>query len=156
MSQGGNPRSSRRKRRGDEAQNLLPATVPVRTPLDPIRQGWGRLAWQCVWEVAYVQISKKKGRGLPPRLTAPSPKQAAKAGWGGHIASPIMHGEGREGGRRWVRWDQSLPAPTLVAPLQNCEAGETEGLIPTAGGGYPPGAGPHCRAGGYPQGLALP
>lgn len=156
MSQGGNPRSSRRKRRGDEAQNLLPATVPVRTPLDPIRQGWGRLAWQCVWEVAYVQISKKKGRGLPPRLTAPSPKQAAKAGWGGHIASPIMHGEGREGGRRWVRWDQSLPAPTLVAPLQNCEAGETEGLIPTAGGRYPPGAGPHCRAGGYPQGLALP
>lgn len=150
MSQGGNPRSSRRKRRGDEAQNLLPTTVPVPTPLDPIKQGWGRLAWQCVWEVAYVQISKKKGRGLPPRLTAPSPKQAAKAGWGGHIASPIMHGGGRVGGRRWVRWDQSLSAPTLVAPLQNCEAGETEGLIPTAGGGYPPGAGPHCRAGGYP------
>lgn len=36
-----------------------------------------------------------------------------------------------------MRWDQSLPAPTLVAPLQNCEAGETDGLIPHCRGWVP-------------------
>lgn len=154
MSRRGNPRSSRRKRKGDETQNPLATTVPVPAPLDPIKQGWSRLAWQCVWEVVYVQISKKEGGGAcPPRLTAPSPKQAAKAGWGGHIASPVMHGGGRVGGRRWVRWDQSLPAPTQVAPLQDFEAGETDGLTPIAGGGSPSGADPPQAGEGTHQGL---
>lgn len=88
MLQGGNPRSSRRKRRGDEAQNPLPTTVPVPTPLDPIKQGWGRLARQCVWELAYVQISKKKGRGLPPRLTAPPPNRQQKQGGAAILLHP--------------------------------------------------------------------
>lgn len=73
MSRGGNPRSSRRKRKGDETQNPLPTTVPVPAPLDPIKQGWSRLAWQCVREVVYVQISKKKGAGPAPLASPPPP-----------------------------------------------------------------------------------
>lgn len=51
-----------------------------------------------------------------------------------------------------MRWDQSLPAPTQVAPLQDCEAGETDGLTPIAGGGSPSGDDPPTGGGGYPSG----
>lgn len=52
-----------------------------------------------------------------------------------------------------MRWDQSLPAPTQVAPLQDCEAGETDGLTPIAGGGSPSGADPPQAGESTHQGL---
>lgn len=77
----------------------LPTTVPVPAPLDPIKQGWGRLAWQCVWEVAYVQISKKKGAGpAPSPHRPPPPNRQQKQGGAAILLHPSCMVGGWAGG----------------------------------------------------------
>lgn len=80
--------------------------------LTPVKQGWGRLAWQCIWEVAYVQISKKKkkvGGACPLPPAAPSPKDRQQKQGGAAI---LLHPScmAVEGGQEAVGEVGSVPA----------------------------------------------